>query len=53
MGVERPEYLQTCYGVSDARSFCCDVPNTVSVSDICWSDWLCEIEAMAVYPRRR
>jgi enamine deaminase RidA (YjgF/YER057c/UK114 family) len=50
--LKRPEYLQTFYRVSDARSLSRDIPDTVSVADVCRPDWLCEIEALAVYPRR-
>ncbi len=50
--LKEPEFLAPFYQVYEERSFPQDAPNTVSVADVCRPDWLCEIEAIAVLPRR-
>jgi enamine deaminase RidA (YjgF/YER057c/UK114 family) len=50
--LKEPEFLAPFYRVYKERSFPQDAPNTVSVADVCRPDWLCEIEAIAVLPRR-
>ena len=48
--LKRPEYLETFYRVWDERGLPGNSPNTVSVADICRPEWLCEIEAIAMFP---
>jgi enamine deaminase RidA (YjgF/YER057c/UK114 family) len=49
--LKRPEYLDAFHRVRRERSVPDDIPNTVSVADICRPEWLCEIEVMAVCPK--
>ena len=51
--LKKPEFLAPFYQVYKERSFPQDAPNTVSVADVCRSDWLCEIETIAVIPSGR
>ncbi|MBI4530417.1 MAG: hypothetical protein HY709_02745 [Candidatus Latescibacteria bacterium] len=47
------KYLDTFCRVCRDRSIPNDIPNTVSVADICRPEWLCEIEAIAICPAER
>jgi enamine deaminase RidA (YjgF/YER057c/UK114 family) len=51
--LKRPEYLDTFYRIWDERNMPGDIPNTVSVADVCRPEWLCEIEVIAVFPEDR
>ncbi len=51
--LKRPEYLDTFYRIWDERGLLGDIPNTVSMADVCRPEWLCEIEVIAVSPEDR
>lgn len=44
--------LDVLYKVCRERSIPGDIPNTVTVADICRPEWLCEVEGIAVISRR-
>ena len=46
--LKKLEYLDPFYKVCQERSIPDNIPNTVSVADICRPEWLCEIEAIAI-----
>jgi enamine deaminase RidA (YjgF/YER057c/UK114 family) len=48
--LKRPDFLETFYGVWDVCGLPADIPNTVSIADVCRPEWLCEIEVIAVLP---
>lgn len=49
--LKEPQFLDTFYDVCADHSIPMDIPNTISVADVCRPEWLCEIEGIAVYPR--
>lgn len=51
--LKEPQFLDTFYTVCADHSIPMDIPNTISVADVCRPQWLCEIEAIAVVPRER
>lgn len=46
--LKKPEYLDAFYNVCQERSIPSNIPNTISVADVCRPEWLCEIEAIAI-----
>ena len=51
--LKQSEFRETFYSVWDERGLPQDIPNTVSVADVCRPEWLCEIEVIAVFPEDR
>ena len=49
--LKEPRFLDTFLEVCAERSFPADIPNAISVADICRPEWLCEIEGIAVRPK--
>lgn len=48
--LKRPEFLDAFHRVWNERGLPADIPNTVSIADVCRPEWLCEIEVIAVIP---
>ena len=44
-----PESLPAFREAWTARGLPADIPNTVTMADVCRPEWLCEIEAIAIY----
>ena len=51
--LKQPDFLDAFHKVWDERGVPADIPNTVSIADVCRPDWLCEIEVIAVFPAGR
>lgn len=49
--LKAPQFLDAFLKVCEARSVPGNIPNTISVADVCRPEWLCEIEGIAVCPR--
>jgi enamine deaminase RidA (YjgF/YER057c/UK114 family) len=49
--LKQPEFLAPFFEVCAELAVPEDIPNTISVADVCRPEWLCEIEGIAVCPR--
>jgi enamine deaminase RidA (YjgF/YER057c/UK114 family) len=50
--LKEPRLLDGFLTVCEDRAVPMNIPNTISVADVCRPEWLCEIEGIAICPKR-
>jgi len=48
--LKHPEFLAPFNRVAQMRGLPANVPNTITLADVCRPEWLCEIEVIAIFP---